>query len=605
MPETSPAPVTGPAPETGVIARTAVAVPQPLPVATGRETARELWRLSHGHRLRLTAVVVLGIAGTAVNLIGPVAIGVLIDRAQAGTADLGTVLAVTAVMAVSAVLGSAGTAATIVMGTRLYHTILAGLRERLVARALTLPQHRVERAGTGDLISRSSDDVTAVADAAPAVIGVLTVAAFTIVVSLGGLAALEWPYAAAFAVVLPLYVLTMRWYLRTGPGVYGAERTAMSARAQQIVESQRGYTTVLGFGLGEQRHRALLAASWAVAIQALRARTVQSMFTARLNLGECLSLAAVLVVGFVLIDAGTSTAGGATTAMLLVLRLLGPVNQVLFVIDTVQSAAVSLNRMIGVTTLPDADADTENGPGPGTGGGVRLRDVSFRYGDGPRVLDGITLDIPTGQRVAVVGASGAGKTTLAAVIAGIHRPGTGTVTRPAHTAVITQETHVFAGTLRENLTLAAPGATDRDIHAALEATGTTVILDLVPDRLDTLLGAGGHPLTDAQAQQLALARLLLTDPELAILDEATAEAGSTHAGRLDRAADAVLAGRTALVVAHRLSQAAACDRIVVMNQGRITETGTHTELVAAGGVYATLWSAWREGQGVSETNGSE
>ncbi|MER6678442.1 ABC transporter ATP-binding protein [Streptomyces sp. NPDC000983] len=560
-----------------------------LPVACGRETAREVWRLSRGHRLRLAATGVLGIVSTGVDLIVSVAIGFLVDRVQAGTADLATVLTVTAVMVLSAVLGAAGTALTIVLATRVYHSILAALRERLVARAMTLPQHLVERVGTGDLISRSSDDVTAVADAAPAVIPVLAVSAFTIVVSLGGLAALEWPYAAAFAIVLPVYVLAVRWYLRIGLGVYRAERTAMSARAQQILESQRGHATVLGFGLAEQRHRAVMTDSWRVARQSLRARTVLSMLNARLNLGECLSLAAVLVVGFVLIDHNASTVGGATTAMLLVLRLLGPVNQLLLVIDTLQSALASLSRMIGVVTIPPSPSDA---PAQATSTPVRLDEVSFRYGEGPRVLDGITLDIPSGQRVAVVGVSGAGKTTLAGVIAGTHLPEAGRVTRPSRTAMITQEVHVFAGTLRDNLTLAAPGAADHDLHAALEATGAASILDVLPDRLDTPLGAGGHPLTDAQAQQLALARLLLTDADLVILDEATAEAGSDYAGQLDRAAEAVLAGRTAVVVAHRLSQAATCDRIVVMQRGRIIETGTHGELVDAGGVYAGLWTAW-------------
>ncbi|WP_328688669.1 ABC transporter ATP-binding protein/permease [Streptomyces phaeochromogenes] len=560
-----------------------------LPVASGRETVREVWRLSHGYRLRLAATGVLGIVSTGVDLIVPVAIGFLVGRVQAGTADLATVLTVTVVMALSAVLGAAGTALTIVLATRVYHSILAALREELVSRAMTLPQHLVERAGTGDLISRSSDDVTAVADAAPAVIPVLTVTAFTIVVSLGGLAALEWPYAAAFAVVLPVYVLAVRWYLRIGLGVYRAERTAMSARAQQILESQRGYATVLGFGLAEQRHRAVMTDSWRVAGQSLRARTVLSMLNARLNLGECLSLAAVLVVGFVLIDHNASTVGGATTAMLLVLRLLGPVNQLLLVIDTLQSALASLSRMIGVVTIAFGSSDV---PAWAASTAVRLDEVSFRYGEGPRVLDDITLDIPSGQRVAVVGVSGAGKTTLAGVVAGTHLPEAGRVTRPSRTAMITQEVHVFAGTLRDNLTLAAPGATDLDLHAALEATGAASVLDVLPDRLDTLVGVGGHPLTDAQAQQLALARLLLADADLVILDEATAEAGSAYAGQLDRAADAVLAGRTAVVVAHRLSQAATCDRIMVMERGRIIETGTHGELVDAGGVYAGLWTAW-------------
>ncbi|OLT51886.1 ABC transporter [Corynebacterium sp. CNJ-954] len=562
-----------------------------LPVADWRGTGREIWRLSHGHRLRLAAGVALGILSSAVALVPPVAIGMLVDRVREGTADLATVLLVMGVMVVSAVLGAAGGAVTVVTATRVYQTMLAELRERLVSRGMSLPQHTVERAGTGDLISRSSDDVTAVADAAPAVIPALTVTTFTIIVSLVGLAGLEWSYAVAFLVALPVYVVAMRWYLRTGPGVYQAERTAMSSRAQHLLESQRGYATVLGFGLADRRHRAVMSDSWIVTVKGLRARTVQSMLAARLNIGECLSLVAVLVVGFVLIDHGISTVGGATTAMRLVLRLLDPVNSLLFVFDTLQSALASLNRIVGVITIPE-DSDVP-GDDSCSVGNVHVRNLTFDYDDGTRALTDITLDISAGEHLAVVGASGAGKTTLAAVLAGIRLPDSGSVSRPARTVVVSQEVHVFEGTLRENLTLAAPDATDDAVQGALITTGADALLGELPDGLGTMVGAGGYPLTDARAQQIAITRLLLAAPDLAILDEATAEAGSSHAGQLDRAAAAVLADRTAVVIAHRLSQAVTCDRIVVMDEGRILEEGTHTDLVAANGMYASLWNAWK------------
>jgi ATP-binding cassette, subfamily C, bacterial len=198
-----------------------------------------------------------------------------------------------------------------------------------------------------------------------------------------------------------------------------------------------------------------------------------------------------------------------------------------------------------------------------------------------------------------VGASGAGKTTLAKLIAGVHRPGTGAVhvggVAPAagtDVVLVTQEVHVFAGTLAEDLRLAAPEATGAELRAALDRVGALAWASRLPNGLDTEVGDGGHALTIAEAQQLAFARLVLADPPVVILDEATAEAGSAGARVLEAAAEAALEGRTALVVAHRLTQAAAADRVIVLSEGRVAESGTHAELVAAGGRYAALWSAW-------------
>ncbi|WP_297008078.1 ABC transporter ATP-binding protein, partial [uncultured Corynebacterium sp.] len=211
--------------------------------------------------------------------------------------------------------------------------------------------------------------------------------------------------------------------------------------------------------------------------------------------------------------------------------------------------------------------------------------------DGPEVLHDVTLTIGTGEHFAVVGTSGAGKTTVAALLAGIHTPDTGTVQAPERTVLVSQETHIFAGTLRDNLTLAAPGATDTQVREALRVAGALDLLDRLPAGLDTDLGPRGAPLTTATEQHIALVRVLLAAPALAILDEATAETGSAHAHVLDQAAAAALAGRSGMVIAHRLSQAASCDRIVVMEHGRVIEDGTHTDLLAAGGQYARLWDA--------------
>lgn len=210
----------------------------------------------------------------------------------------------------------------------------------------------------------------------------------------------------------------------------------------------------------------------------------------------------------------------------------------------------------------------------------------------------------------MVGPSGAGKTTLGALVAGIHRPSTGAVllggvdvteldpdSLRRQVGLVTQEVHVFAGTLADDLRLAAPGAGDDDLVAALATVGALGWVQALPDGLATIVGEGGRSLTVTQAQQVALARLVLADPPVAVLDEATAEAGSAGARVLEAAADAALAGRTALVIAHRLTQAAAADRILVLDKGHAVEAGTHDQLVATGGVYAGLWAAWTGARG--------
>jgi ABC-type multidrug transport system fused ATPase/permease subunit len=236
---------------------------------------------------------------------------------------------------------------------------------------------------------------------------------------------------------------------------------------------------------------------------------------------------------------------------------------------------------------------------------MEVRDLHFSYREGHDVLRNVDLELRPGERLAVVGPSGAGKSTLGRLIAGILRPRTGSVTiggvplaelpleeLRGQVALVTQEHHVFKGTIRENLVMARPAATGAEVRAALAAVDADGWVAAMADGLETDVGAGGVTLSPAQAQQLALARLVLADPHTLVLDEATSLMDPRAARHLERSLAAVLEGRTVVAIAHRLHTAHDADRVAVVEDGRIAELGSHDELIAHGGSYAALWDSW-------------
>ncbi|MFI2565196.1 ABC transporter ATP-binding protein [Paenarthrobacter sp. NPDC018779] len=578
-----------------------------LPIATPRETRRAMWKLLAQRPGRLVTTVLVLLAASCCGLAAPAILGIMVNIAASG----GEVLSLLWLAIGLLVAGGAGALLGILgqnLLARICEEALAGLREEVFAAAVRKPLAQLEKAGIGDVVARVSGDVEAVSEAISGVLPAFTSAAFTIVVTLLGLGVIDWRFAVAVLVAAPLQIFTLRWFLKRTAPIYRTVRITEANRTEQIIETVHGSQSVLALGLGD-RHASLVAASSHETIgHSLRGIGYLTRFYNRLNLAELLGLSAVLVVGFWLHAEGMVTIGAATAAALYFYRLFDPIGMVLGQFDELQKAAAGLGRMFGLTrgtASGEAERTAVERPAGGPASdAVVLDKLTFSYPGQRPALSGVSLRVAAGERVAIVGTSGAGKTTLAKVIMGLEKPDGGRVLVGGldaaavsgaelhqRIAMVSQEVHVFSGTLAEDLRLAKPGASTDELRRVLRDVGAAWH-EMLDAGLETFVGAGGHQLTPEQAQQLALARLMLKDPPIAVLDEATAEAGTGSATMLDQAADAALAGRTSVVIAHRLSQAATADTVVVMDQGRIVESGSHQELLANGGRYARLWEAW-------------
>jgi ABC-type multidrug transport system fused ATPase/permease subunit len=482
-------------------------------------------------------------------------------------------------------------------------SIFAQLREEFLASVLNLPLAEVERAGTGDLLSRTTNDIESLARtvrfALPewlvaVVQALLTFVAMLIVSPLASVASL---------VSLPILFFSTRHYFKYATPGYRRERISYATMSGSVSETADGARTIDAHRLGERQSRRIddnVRESFYAEMYTLLMRlrwfpTVESAFA--------LSVAATLAwCGWLALHHQISI-GAATTVTLYVVQINVPLDQIISWLDELQIGQTSLARLVGVSVVRD-DRPT-SGPEP-SNETITMRDVRYAYRTGHDVLNGVTLEVRPGERLAIVGPSGAGKSTIGRLLAGIDAPRSGEVlvgdvpltkmplaTLRRHVALLTQEHHIFIGTVRDNLALAKPDAADDEIVRALDAVDALDWVNALPEGLLTELGTTGHPITPAQAQQLALARLVLSNPHTLVLDEATALLDPRAARHLERSLNAVLRGRTVIAIAHRLHTAHDADRVCVVMDGRIVELGTHDQLVALNGEYAALWRSWR------------
>ena len=620
-----------------------------LPVAGTRTAMRKLLGLIADRKAEFAVVFALQTALAVVGVVTPMVVGRAVDAVAAGTTSSyirNAIVFIAVVVAVQAILGYAASLRAYVFSQK----ILAVLRERVVRAVTSLPLGTVEAAGSGDMIGRTTHDVDRVSFFIEGAVSRLFMTVLTIAATLVAIFVANPLLGGVVVLTAAPIFFTVRFYVRRGVPAYlaaSAISAGMSGVASETVEQS---TTADAMRLGRVRAERMDTLIYEYWRNEVYTGWVRMLFIVMNQLVTYLPVVTGLALGGYMIGIGQTTYGTVTAIVLYASQLRYPLWTFSWWADEFQFAMAALARIFGVEEASETGADEESGEsggvrkvsagsvrdtgesgrevreepnaarvsGPATGaeaagpdssGGfdaaLHIEGVHFAYRDGQEVLHGVTLDVDGGETVAIVGPSGAGKSTLGRLIAGINAPAAGSVRigraevssmpeSALHTAVamVTQEHHVFLGSLAYNMRLAKRDATDEEIRSALEAVEATWVDDL-EDGLETKIGSGGLALTPPQAQQLALARIVLLDPAVLVLDEATSQLNPTEARSLERALGRVLKGRTVVSIAHRLYTAHDADRVAVMIDGRVAEYGSHDELTARGGEYAALWNAWQ------------